>query len=113
MAGCRLTGEQVRRSGLSPFGDTGNYYLHLYERRQADLDWHNPAVRQEAAAIINFWRAKGVHGFRFDVLNVIGKANQLVDAPPEVESKTLYTDTPIIQDYMKGTSRQQFWPGSK
>ena len=92
----------------APFGDTGNYYLHLYERRQADLDWHNPAVRQEAAAIINFWRAKGVHGFRFDVLNVIGKANQLVDAPPEVESKTLYTDTPIVQDYIKELAANSF-----
>ena len=92
----------------APFGDTGNYYLHLYERRQADLNWHNPAVRQEAAAIINFWRAKGVHGFRFDVLNVIGKADKLVDAPPSVASKTLYTDTPIVQDYLKELAANSF-----
>lgn len=92
----------------APFGDTGNYYLHLYERRQADLNWHNPAVRQEAAAIINFWRTKGVHGFRFDVLNVIGKADKLVDAPPSVASKTLYTDTPIVQDYLKELAANSF-----
>ncbi|KRO16055.1 alpha,alpha-phosphotrehalase [Lacticaseibacillus saniviri] len=92
----------------APFGDTGNYYLHLYDPTQADLDWHNPAVRQEAAAIVNFWRAKGVHGFRFDVLNVIGKSETLVDAPPQIESKTLYTDTPIVEDYIKELAANSF-----
>ncbi|WDF83000.1 alpha,alpha-phosphotrehalase [Lacticaseibacillus pabuli] len=92
----------------APFGDTGKYYLHLYDKTQADLDWHNPDVRQEAADIVNFWRAKGVKGFRFDVLNVIGKANDLVDAPAGVESKTLYTDTPVVQDYIKELAARSF-----
>lgn len=65
----------------APFGDTGLYYLHLYDPTQADLDWHNPAVRQACAAVVNFWRQKGVQGFRFDVINVTGKAEKLVDAP--------------------------------
>lgn len=47
------------------FGDTDYYYLHLYDPTQADLDWHNPEVRQELFKVINFWRSKGVHGFRF------------------------------------------------
>lgn len=95
-------------SAWAPFGDTGQYYLHLYDPTQADLDWHNPAVRQEAADIINFWRAKGVHGFRFDVLNVIGKDNKLVDAPPTVASKTLYTDTPVVEGYIKELADNSF-----
>ena len=45
------------------FGDTDLYYLHLFDPSQADLDWHNPDVRQEAVDIVNFWRAKGVKGF--------------------------------------------------
>ncbi len=92
----------------APFGKTGKYYLHLYDVTQADLDWHNPQVRHEAAAIVNFWRKKGVRGFRFDVLNVIGKSEKLRDAPPYVTSKTLYTDTSIVERYIKELSAKSF-----
>lgn len=90
------------------FGNTRKYYLHLYDPTQADLDWHNPEVRQELYKVINFWRAKGVHGFRFDVINVTGKETKLVDAPTDVASKTLYTDTPVVQDYLKEMNTASF-----
>ncbi|WP_367371262.1 alpha,alpha-phosphotrehalase [Pediococcus parvulus] len=90
------------------FGNTGKYYLHLYDPTQADLDWHNPEVRQELYKVINFWRAKGVHGFRFDVINVTGKETKLVDAPTDVASKMLYTDTPVVQDYLKEMNTASF-----
>ena len=90
------------------FGNTGKYYLPLYDPTQADLDWHNPEVRQELYKVINFWRAKGVHGFRFDVINVTGKETKLVDAPTDVASKTLYTDTPVVQDYLKEMNTASF-----
>lgn len=90
------------------FGQTGKYYLHLYDPTQADLDWHNPEVRKELYEVINFWRAKGVHGFRFDVINVTGKQTKLEDAPKNVASKTLYTDTPIVQDYLKEMNQASF-----
>ncbi|WP_069825541.1 alpha,alpha-phosphotrehalase [Pediococcus pentosaceus] len=83
------------------FGDTGKYFLHLYDEHQADLDWHNPEVRQELFKVINFWHAKGVKGFRFDVINVTGKDVELTDAPEGVGSKFMYTDTPIVQSYLK------------
>lgn len=92
----------------APFGDTGKYYLHLYDPTQADLDWHNPDVRQACADVVNFWRHKGVQGFRFDVINVTGKAEQLVDAPKGIPSKTLYTDTPIVHDYLKELNAASF-----
>lgn len=92
----------------APFGDTGLYYLHLYDPTQADLDWHNPAVRAEAAAIVNFWQAKGVRGFRFDVLNVIGKGEALVDAPVGTDEKRLYTDTPVVETYIKELAAASF-----
>lgn len=92
----------------SPFGETGLYYLHLYDPTQADLDWHNPAVRQACADVVNFWRQKGVKGFRFDVINVTGKAEKLVDAPAGIASKTLYTDTPVVQDYLKELNAASF-----
>ncbi|KRM89320.1 alpha,alpha-phosphotrehalase [Liquorilactobacillus vini] len=90
------------------FGDSGWYYLHLYDPTQADLDWHNPAVRQEAAKIVNFWRKKGVKGFRFDVFNVTGKDQQLVDSTDPLQEKKLYTDTPIVHQYLKELNQASF-----
>lgn len=92
----------------APFGDTDLYYLHLFDPTQADLDWHNPEVRTACAEVVNFWRTKGVQGFRFDVINVTGKATDLVDAPTGVASKTLYTDTPVVQDYLKELNQASF-----
>lgn len=91
------------------FGDTDLYYLHLFDPSQADLDWHNPDVRQEAVDIVNFWRAKGVKGFRFDVLNVTGKDEVLVDSDGNIDhEKALYTDTPVVKDYIKQLNRESF-----
>lgn len=90
------------------FGDTDLYYLHLYDKTQADLDWHNPDVRAEAAKIVNFWKEKGVAGFRFDVLNVIGKDEVLVDSIDPDHEKPLYTDTPIVHKYIKELNRNTF-----
>lgn len=91
-----------------PFGNTDLYYLHLYDKSQADLDWHNPEVRREAASILNFWRKKGVKGFRFDVINVTGKSEDLVDSTDPVQEKSLYTDTPVVHNYLKELSRKSF-----
>lgn len=90
------------------FGNTNLYYLHLYDPTQADLDWHNPAVRKEAAKIVNFWRQKGVKGFRFDVFNVTGKAEKLVDSTDPQTEKKLYTDTPIVHQYLQELNRNSF-----
>lgn len=90
------------------FGDTDLYYLCLYDKTQADLDWRNPDVRAELSDIVNFWMTKGVTGFRFDVINVIGKDEILVDAPPETESKKLYTDKPIVHTYLKELNQNSF-----
>lgn len=90
------------------FGDTDLYYLHLYDKTQADLDWHNPDVRKETQDIVNYWRQKGVKGFRFDVLNVIGKDEILVDSTDPVQEKMLYTDTPIVHQYIKELNENSF-----
>lgn len=49
------------------------WYLHLFDPSQPDLNWENPAVREALKDVIRFWKAKGVKGFRFDVLNLISK----------------------------------------
>lgn len=65
----------------APFGDTGKYYLHLFSKKQPDLNWHNPAVLEEVKGILRFWLEKGVMGFRCDVINVIYK-NSLENGRP-------------------------------
>lgn len=52
---------------------TGQYYLHLFSKKQPDLNWDNPVVRQEIADMINYWLDMGVDGFRCDVINNISK----------------------------------------
>ena len=87
-------------SAWAPFGNTGKYYLHLFDETQADLNWRNPNVRKELFKVVNFWRDKGVKGFRFDVINLIGKDEVLVDCPKN-EGKPAYTDKPIVHDYLR------------
>lgn len=91
-----------------PFGNTGLYYLHLFDRTQADLDWHNPAVRAEAAKVVNFWRGHGVRGFRFDVINLIGKQEELLDAPVGTDDRFMYTDGPDVHAYLHELNRESF-----
>lgn len=86
-------------SAWTPFGDTGKYYLHLFDETQADLNWRNSNVRKELFKVVNFWRDKGVKGFRFDVINLIGKDEVSVDCP-ENEGKPAYTDKPIVHNYL-------------
>ena len=53
--------------------ESDEYYLHLFSKKQPDLNWHNPDVMQEIKDIMNFWLDKGVKGFRCDVINIIYK----------------------------------------
>lgn len=86
-------------SAWAPFGTTGKYYLHLFDVTQADLNWRNPHVRKELFKVVNFWRDKGVKGFRFDVINLIGK-DEVLENCPENDGKPAYTDKPIVHDYL-------------
>ncbi|MEG0864424.1 MAG: alpha-glucosidase [Clostridia bacterium] len=59
----------------------GQYFLHLYTKKQPDLNWDCPAVREEVYRIMEFWRDKGIDGFRMDVINYISKVAKLPDMP--------------------------------
>ena len=91
------------------FGDTGKYYLCLYDKTQADLNWHNPNVRAEVFKIVNYWIDRGIKGFRFDVLNVIGKDENFADSTGDIsKEKSLYTDTPIVHDWIREMNQKTF-----
>ena len=60
---------------------TGEYYLHLFSRKQPDLNWENPEVRAAVYDMMNWWLDRGVDGFRMDVINFISKDTALPDGP--------------------------------
>ena len=81
------------------------YYLHSFTKKQPDLNWENPKVREEIYDILNFWFSKGVDGFRMDVISFISKR---LDFPQAKKGSTLsemmeniYANGPRIHEYLK------------
>ena len=67
---------------------------------QADLNWDNPKVREELKGILRFWKEKGIKGFRFDVINLVSKPEQMED-DHEGDGRGFYSDGPHIHEYLK------------
>lgn len=84
-----------------------SYYLHLFDRTQADLNWENPEVREEIYKVVKFWLAKGVNGFRFDVVNLISKPEKF-ENDYQGDGRRFYTDGPKIHEYLKGLNQNTF-----
>lgn len=76
------------------------WYLHLFDVSQADLNWNNPRVREELKEVIRFWKQKGVKGFRFDVVNLISKPDELQDDMIG-DGRRFYTDGPRVHEFLK------------
>ncbi len=84
---------------------TDEYYLHLFSRRQPDLNWENPEVRQAIYKMLRWWLARGVDGFRMDVINYISKALPLKDGPAIANSaygdgSAIYQCGPRIHEFL-------------
>ncbi len=62
---------------------TGMYYLHCFSKKQPDLNWENPKVRDEVFDMMNWWCEKGIDGFRMDVISMISKDQSYPDGPVE------------------------------
>ena len=84
----------------------GKYYLHLFDKTQADLNWENPAVRKEVQDIVRFWMGKGVKGFRFDVVNLISKGEYADDF--QGDGRRFYTDGPRIHEFLHELNQESF-----
>ena len=82
------------------------YYLHLFDVTQPDLNWDNEEVRKEIQKIVKFWMAKGVEGFRFDVVNLISKGEFKDDY--EGDGRRFYTDGPNIHKYLQELNETTF-----
>jgi len=85
----------------------GKYYLHLFDKTQADLNWENPALREAVYQMMGFWRDKGVRGFRLDVINLISKDDSFADDSTG-DGRKYYTDGPRVHDYLQEMNQRVF-----
>ncbi|MFA6627271.1 MAG: alpha-glucosidase [Bacilli bacterium] len=83
--------------------ETQEYYLHLFSKKQPDLNWENPEVRDEIKKMLRFWLDKGVDGFRCDVINLLSKTPALPRGKPSLIlcGKEHYINGPRIHEYLK------------
>jgi alpha-glucosidase len=83
----------------------GRYYLHLFAREQPDLDWHNPAVKDEFDRILRFWLDRGIDGFRIDVAHALYKDPELRD-----EHEPFPTATAFSSDWRRAIDQPEVHP---
>lgn len=89
---------------------TDEYFLHLFSKRQPDLNWENPKVREEVKKILKFWLDLGVDGFRCDVINLLSKKEGLPNAKglPILGARGIYIDGPKMHEYLQELKRDVF-----
>lgn len=87
------------------------YYLHLFDITQADLNWENQELREEIYKMMRFWLDKGIDGFRLDVVNLLSKDSSFKDDTYEKvndDGRKYYTDGPKIHEYLQEMNREVF-----
>lgn len=94
-------------------GHEDKVYLHLFHKKQPDLNWENPALRQEIYKMINWWLDKGLAGFRIDAIINIKKALPLCDYPPDRPDGLCYVSTMLrhahgVLDFLDEMARNTF-----
>ena len=93
---------------------TGEYYLHLFSRRQPDLNWENPQVRDAIYTMMRWWLDRGADGFRMDVINMISKDPALPDgrllANGFGSGAEHFIGGPRLHDYLQEMHREVFAP---
>ncbi|PEK26908.1 alpha,alpha-phosphotrehalase [Bacillus wiedmannii] len=90
---------------------TEQYFLHLFDETQADLNWENEKLREEVYDMMRFWLDKGVTGFRLDVINLISKDQQFLNddgSTATSDGRKYYTDGPRVHEYLQEMNRNVF-----
>lgn len=90
---------------------TDQYYLHLFDVTQADLNWEHEPVRREVYDMMKFWLDKGVDGFRLDVVNLLSKDQRFLDDDGSTglgDGRKFYTDGPKIHEYLHEMNQEVF-----
>ncbi|MGM0837498.1 MAG: glycoside hydrolase family 13 protein [Bacillota bacterium] len=90
--------------------ETGDYYLHLFSKKQPDLNWENMRLREEIYTMMKWWLDKGIDGFRMDVINFISKVDGLPDGEVKpgksyASGSKYYRTGPYIHEYLQEMHR--------
>ena len=95
--------------------ENGNemYYLHLFTKKQPDLNWENPEVRKELYEMVNYWLEKGIAGFRVDAINSIKKDARYLDLPVDGADGMAYNveytlNQPGIEEFLSELAKETF-----
>ena len=89
------------------------YYLHLFTKKQPDLNWENPEVRKELYQMVNYWLEKGIAGFRVDAINSIKKDAGYLDLPVDGADGMAYNveytlNQPGIEEFLSELAKETF-----
>ncbi|MFC3039324.1 alpha,alpha-phosphotrehalase [Virgibacillus xinjiangensis] len=90
---------------------TGQYYLHLFDVTQGDLNWENEKLRNKLYEMIQFWAEKGIDGFRLDVINLISK-DQRFPSDGTGDGRKFYTDGPRVHEYLHEMNQAVLTPNN-
>ena len=82
---------------------TGEYYLHLFDKKQPDLNWENPKLRHDIYSMMHFWLKKGVDGFRMDVIPFLSKDQSFPDFNGSLNE---YANGPRIHEFLKEMNQE-------
>ena len=112
---------QAPTNWLSKFGGsawkwdekTEQYYLHLFDQTQGDLNWENPELREKVYELMRFWFEKGIDGFRLDVINLISKDQDFPNDDGSVapgDGRKFYTDGPRVHEFLQEMNKEVLAP---
>ena len=98
----------VKKDAWQYDAPTKSYYLHIFSRKQPDLNWNNPKLRQEVYGIMRFWLDKGIDGFRMDAFQFVGKDPAFPPMPDLTEQNfaNAYNHGPHLHDYLQEMNRE-------
>ena len=92
--------------------DTRQYYLHLFSKKQPDLNWENAQVREKIYEMMRWWLDKGVDGFRMDVISLISKKKNFPDGVPGINGYASFNEAangPHVHEYLQEMSDDERW----
>lgn len=86
--------------------NSDQYYLHMFSKKQPDLNWNHPKLRQEIYGMMKFWLDKGIDGFRMDVISLISKDEKMLYEDSEIKGHSVCANGPFVHTYLKEMNEQ-------
>lgn len=85
---------------------SNQYYLHMFSKKQPDLNWKNPTVRKEVYQLMKYWLDKGIDGFRMDVISLISKDENALYQDSDIKGHSVCANGPFVHEYLKEMNKE-------